>query len=192
MPHGNPKQHTPPGAAAHMASPNGLRLLVMDCDGVLTPGQIIYDNRRIESKHFSARDGLGLRLLRLAGIEAAVVTGRSSEVVAQRCADLRIEHVLQGVNNKFAAVEGIHRQMGITWEQTAVIGDDWNDWPMLERAGLCATPADGATDIKRRVHYVCPSGGGQGAIRELVDHILRLRGQSDYATQSFLDILRSR
>jgi len=175
-----------PGTAPPPANPHDLRLLVLDCDGVLTPGHIIYDNRRVESKHFSARDGLGLRLLSFAGIEVAVVTGRTSELLAQRCADLSISRLMQGVRDKLAAVEEIQRELGIGWPQTAVMGDDWNDWPMLCLAGLCATPADAAVEIRRRVHVVTPSGGGQGAVRELVDYILRLRNQSTYAIQTFL------
>ncbi|MCD4828538.1 MAG: HAD hydrolase family protein [Candidatus Cloacimonetes bacterium] len=192
MPLGKETASMSPGAAGPVADPCGLRLLALDCDGVLTPGHIIYDNRRIESKQFSARDGMGLRLLSFVGIEVAVVTGRSSELLAQRCADLSIGMVMQGVANKRAAIETIHGKLGITWRQTAVMGDDWNDWPMLERAGLCAAPADAAVGIRRRVHLVTPSGGGQGAIRELVDHILRQRNQYAHAIQSLLDYLAAR
>ncbi len=179
-----------PGAASAPADPMNLRLLVLDCDGVLTDGGIIYNNQRIESKHFSARDGLGVRLLSFVGIQPAVVTGRTSELLAQRCADLRITRLLQHVNDKRAAVEGICAEMGIGWSQVAAMGDDWNDWPVLGRAGLCAAPADAATDIRRRVHYITPSPGGHGAVRDFIEYILRLRDQHDLAIQAFLDTLR--
>lgn len=162
------------------------RMLILDCDGTLTDGSIIYSDNGAETKAFSAKDGLGLRLAALAGMEIAVVTGRASDLLVRRCADLHIRHLFQKVHNKLDVCTALLKQMGIDWSETAVMGDDWNDYPILRKAGLSGLPADGTDDMKALVHYVSTSNGGQGAVRDFVDHILKAMGVYEETIAAFL------
>ena len=154
-----------------------VKLLVLDVDGVLTDGRIIMDHEGRESKAFDVRDGHGIKLLREAGIEAAVLTGRNSPVVQKRADDLGIPWVRQGVNDKVKAYQEIAREAGIDDEETCFVGDDLVDIPLLKRVGMPIVVADGAPEAKRFARYVTQSPGGRGAVREVCDLLLQAQGQ---------------
>ena len=154
-----------------------VKLLVLDVDGVLTDGRIIMDHKGREIKAFNVRDGHGLRLLREAGIEVAILTGRSSPVVQKRADDLGILWVRQGVNDKVGAYEKIVRKMGITDNEACFVGDDLVDIPLLKRVGIPIVVADGAPEAKRFARYVTQSSGGKGAVREVCDLLLQTQGK---------------
>jgi 3-deoxy-D-manno-octulosonate 8-phosphate phosphatase (KDO 8-P phosphatase) len=153
-----------------------VKLLLLDVDGVLTDGRIIMDHKGREIKAFNVRDGHGLRLLKEAGIEVAILTGRSSPVVQKRADDLGILWVRQGIHDKVGAYQEIARKMGITDDEACFIGDDLVDIPLLKRVGIPIVVADGAPEAKRFARYVTQSSGGKGAVREVCDLLLQAHG----------------
>ncbi len=163
-----------------------VQILLLDVDGVLTDGTIIYTHDGGESKGFNTKDGFGLRILQEAGVGVGLITARSSASVSRRAADLKMKYVVQGTNNKMQAYEDILLKSGLRPEQTAYMGDDWLDLPLLKRVGLAATPANGMAEVRRQVHFVTSRPGGHGAVREVCDLILEARGQlaSMFATYS--------
>jgi 3-deoxy-D-manno-octulosonate 8-phosphate phosphatase (KDO 8-P phosphatase) len=154
-----------------------VKLLLLDVDGVLTDGRIIMDHKGREIKAFNVRDGHGLRLLREAGIEVAILTGRSSPVVQKRADDLGILWVRQGIHDKVGAYQEIARKMGITDDEACFIGDDLVDIPLLKRVGIPIVVGDGAPEAKRFARYVTQSSGGKGAVREVCDLLLQTQGK---------------
>ena len=154
-----------------------VQLLLLDVDGVLTDGTIFYTPGGGESKGFSTQDGFGLRLLRESGVEVGLITARQSEAVTRRAADLGLKYVYQGAGRKNEVYEAVLRETGLRPPQTAYMGDDWLDLPLLARVGLAAAPANAVAEIRQRVHYVTGSSGGRGAVRELCELILEARGE---------------
>jgi 3-deoxy-D-manno-octulosonate 8-phosphate phosphatase (KDO 8-P phosphatase) len=154
-----------------------VKLLVLDVDGVLTDGRIIMDHEGREIKAFDVRDGHGIKLLRQAGIEVALLTGRNSPVVQKRADDLGIPWVRQGVNNKVVAYEEIARDVGIKDEETCFVGDDLVDITLLKRVGLPICVADGVPEAKAAALHVTQSPGGRGAVREVCDLLLQAQGR---------------
>jgi 3-deoxy-D-manno-octulosonate 8-phosphate phosphatase (KDO 8-P phosphatase) len=144
-----------------------VRLLMLDVDGVLTDGKIIINDQGFESKHFDVRDGHGLKLLMRYGVGVALVTGRRSSVVEYRAKDLGIEEVYQGTWNKVETFEEILRKMNLHPEQTAFVGDDIVDIPIMRRVA--------AEDTRKVAHYVTKRRGGRGAVREVCELILKVQ-----------------
>lgn len=153
-----------------------IKLLLLDVDGVLTDGRIIVDDRGVESKQFHVRDGQGIALLKRAGIEIGFMTGRSSAVVRHRAKDLGVDLVYQGVADKPACYAKIKRERGLKDEQIAYMGDDLADLPVLLRAGLAFSVADGWSGLSSAVDYVTAVAGGQGAVREVAELLLKAQG----------------
>jgi 3-deoxy-D-manno-octulosonate 8-phosphate phosphatase (KDO 8-P phosphatase) len=153
-----------------------VKLLVLDVDGVLTDGRIIMDHKGREIKAFDVRDGHGIKLLREAGIEVAILTGRNSPVVQKRADDLGILWVRQGVHDKIGAYQEIAREVGITDDEACFVGDDFVDIPLLKRVGIPIVVGDGAPEAKRLALYVTQSPGGRGAVREVCDLLLQSQG----------------
>jgi len=153
-----------------------IRLLVLDVDGVLTDGQLYFDNMGNELKSFSTRDGLGIRALMSCGITLALITGRQSEIVARRAAQLGIQHVYQGRSDKLNAFNELLSDTGMEEQNTCYAGDDWIDLPVLDRVGLAVTVSDADAVVKSRVHWVTSRSGGNGAVREICDLILAAQG----------------
>ncbi len=154
-----------------------IKLVLTDCDGVLTDTGVYYSARGEEMKRFSIRDGMGFERLRNAGIAAAIITGELSESVKLRAAKLQSKAHL-GVKDKAAALPQILTEAGITPGEVGYIGDDVNDLGALARVvelGLTAAPRDAMPEVKRAVHYVCEVDGGRGAFRDFAEWILRLR-----------------
>jgi len=163
-----------------------VRLVALDVDGVLTDGRLYFGARGEALKAFDVRDGLGIRLLRDAGIDVAVVTGRSSRIVAARARDLGIDRVMQGQRDKRACLRRLLAEVGVSERDCAYMGDDWPDLPVLTAVGLAATVADAPEEVKRRVHWVAPSPGGRGAVRDLARLVLRAQGRFDALLQAAL------
>lgn len=153
-----------------------IRALVLDVDGVLTDGRIYYFADGSEAKVMHARDGLGLQLLRAAGLEVALISGRASPIIERRAAELGIDVVLQGIKDKVAAYEEVLAQLRLPDKRVAYVGDDLPDLPLLSRAGLSFAPADAAPEVRGSVAVVLRSNGGQGAVREVCERLLKARG----------------
>lgn len=162
-----------------------IKLLLLDVDGVLTDGRIIYDNNGVESKAFHVRDGHGLKMLQRSGIKVGIITGRESKVVAHRAQELGIEIVYQGAKNKMIPYEEILAKTGLNDSQVAYAGDDLVDLPILRRVGCAFTVADAVSDIKPYVNYITTLPGGCGAVREICDLLLRQSGQWDEITSRY-------
>lgn len=159
-----------------------IELLVLDVDGVLTAGGIIQGvadegGSAWESKEFHVRDGLGIRIWRDAGKATAILSGRSAPVVRQRAAELGIDDVLQGVGDKGAALRQLQTRHGLSPENIAYIGDDVIDVPALLASGLAVTVADGCPEALQVAHHVTQRTGGRGAVREVIELILRCQGK---------------
>ncbi len=153
-----------------------VRLLVLDVDGVLTDGRLYFGADGESMKVFDVRDGHGVKLLREAGIEVAILSGRSSPIVERRASELGITRVIQGAADKGNALASLAGELGTALEHCAYIGDDWPDLDALARAGFAATVADAAPEVRRVAHWSSSSPGGRGAVRELAEFILRAQG----------------
>lgn len=154
---------------------DSIRLLVLDVDGVMTDGSLHYGPRGESIKVFNVRDGLGIRAVAKAGIEVAVISGRSSTMVSRRCRDLGIRHVTQGEENKLPVLRRLLKRLELKASECACVGDDIVDVPLLEVAGLAFTVADAHPSARRAAHVVTRLPGGRGAVREVCDYILEGR-----------------
>ena len=162
-----------------------IRLLILDVDGVMTDGRIIFDSNGVESKFFNVKDGHGIKMLQRAGVEVAIISGRESRVVANRAAELGIERVYQKSLDKLTPYREILQQTGLLDEQVAFMGDDVIDVPVLRRVGLAAAPADAVAEVLPYVHYVARNRGGWGAVREVSDLILKGKGVWEAITDRY-------
>lgn len=164
-----------------------VRLACFDVDGTLTDGRLIFDSDGRESKAFHVRDGLGLALLRKAGVEIAFITARSSPIVERRARELGVRACTK-VGDKLACAGGIAAELGIDMQAVAFMGDDLVDLSALQAAGLSVAPADAHAWVRERVHWRTVANGGEGAARELCDLILAAQGKAEAALN---DALRS-
>jgi YrbI family 3-deoxy-D-manno-octulosonate 8-phosphate phosphatase len=153
-----------------------IELLVLDVDGVLTDGSIIYADNDVEVKTFHVRDGSGLKLWQMAGKRSAIISGRTSRIVNVRAAELDIVVVVQGAMDKLAAFEQLLQSQGLRPEQAAFVGDDVPDLPVLRRCGLAVAVADACPEVVEEAHYVTRLPGGHGAVREAIELILKAQG----------------
>jgi len=159
------------------ADPAAIRLLVLDVDGVLTDGRVYYGPRGETLKVFHIRDGLGIRAAQRAGIQVAVISGRRSAMVAIRCRELQIKHVIQGEDDKLPALKDLLERLKLTPAECACVGDDIVDVPMLEHVGLAFAVADAHPLACRAAHRVTKLAGGHGAVREVCDRLLAARAR---------------
>ncbi len=162
-----------------------IKLLLLDVDGVMTDGRIIYDNQGNELKAFDVKDGHGLKMLQRAGINIGIITGRKSELVAKRAAELGIEILYQKALNKLDPYREILAEQGLTDEQVAYVGDDVVDLPILRRVGFSATVADAVPEVLPLVDYVASRPGGRGAVREICDLLIKASGQWERLTERY-------
>ncbi len=162
-----------------------LKLLLLDVDGVLTDGTLIFSSQGEESKGFNTQDGFGIRLLQDAGVETGVITARKSTAVTKRCENLGMSYVYQGDKNKLEAYNDIIKKSGLKPIEIGYMGDDWLDIVLLNRVGFAAAPANAVTEVKDAVHYVTHSVGGRGAVREICDLILQAKGLHQKLLQSY-------
>jgi len=156
-----------------------IKLLIMDVDGVLTDGSIILDNKGNEFKAFHVRDGHGIKLLIRAGVNAAIITGRQSEVVERRAKELGITEVHQNSRNKIEAYDRIKKKFSLGDDEIAYVGDDVVDLPLMRRAGLSFAVADSPDEVKSYATAVTKNKGGKCAAREIIELILKARGLWD-------------
>jgi 3-deoxy-D-manno-octulosonate 8-phosphate phosphatase (KDO 8-P phosphatase) len=159
-----------------------VRLVVLDVDGVLTDGGIYLgatdDGERVEMKRFEITDGLGVHLLQKAGIEVAIITGRESHAVRLRAEELNITECLQDRRAaKLPLLESLLERLGIGWEETAFLGDDLPDLPVLGRVGLPAAVGNAVPEVRAQAHWIARRTGGHGAVREFAEALLQARGE---------------
>ena len=154
-----------------------VKLLILDVDGVLTDGRIVIDDRGVETKCFDVRDGHGIKLLRRANIEVAIITGRQSQVVSHRARELGIDSVYQNIHDKLEVYEAILKEKGLKDGEVSFVGDDIVDLPLLRRVGFSAVVADGIEELKPYADYVSKNRGGRGAVREISELILKAQGK---------------
>jgi 3-deoxy-D-manno-octulosonate 8-phosphate phosphatase (KDO 8-P phosphatase) len=151
-------------------------MLVLDVDGVLTDGSIIYGGDGSELKRFHVRDGSGLRIWHQAGRQSAVISGRTSPVVEIRARELGVGHVLQGIANKLTVYQQLLTDERLRSEKVCFVGDDLPDLPVLGACGLAVAVADASADVRAMAHYVTQARGGRGAVRETIELILGCQG----------------
>ena len=153
-----------------------IKLLLLDVDGVLTDGSIIYNDNGEETKVFNVKDGLGIRLLMEAGIKVGIVTGRSSKALHHRCKNLGIDYIFDDVNDKAGVLDLILERTGVTAEEIAFIGDDLPDLPLMRRVGLSVAVADAHKTALATSDMITSAKGGAGAVREVCEAILKAQG----------------
>lgn len=150
-----------------------IRVILSDVDGVLTDGKITYDNQGIETKNFHVRDGLGIKLWQRSGHQFGIITARSSHIVKLRMQELGVEVVRQGSSDKIAVGMKLIDELGVSLEEVCYVGDDLSDLGLLSKVGLAATISDGVAELKSIAHVTTKAAGGCGAIRELIETILK-------------------
>ena len=171
----NDTLYQPVGAMPHdsvIRRAQKIKLLILDVDGVLTTGYLDYDAKGEVVKSFYVQDGLGLQLLRQQGIQLAIISGRDSPVTAARAQDLKIHHVLQGAQDKGAALVSLLKTAGVAASECAYIGDDVIDLPILRAVGMAVSVPNGHHLARSAAHWVTAQSGGAGAVRELAELIL--------------------
>lgn len=184
-------KETPGSLSKDVADKIGL--VVLDVDGVLTDGGVyvgaLSNGETLEMKRFDIRDGLGIRLLQWAGIEVAIVSGRVSEATSIRARELDITECHQdGGAQKIKAIAGILQRLGLDWEQVAMLGDDLPDLAVLKRVGLPAVVANATTEVRKVAAWQGRCHGGQGAVREFCEAILKGRGDWDDLVESYVTV----
>ena len=153
-----------------------IKLVVLDVDGTLTDGGIYYDANGNEIKRFDVKDGLGIKVAMEAGLKFAILTGRQSPMVRRRAEELGIQFLLEGVQKKAPALMKLSEEVGVSVDEMAYIGDDWNDLPAMMLTGFKACPDDAAEEIKEICDYVAEREGGRGAVRDCLEFILKAYG----------------
>ena len=154
-----------------------VRVIFLDVDGVLTDGTITYDSFGREIKSFNVKDGYGIVRALNSGIEVVVLSGRLSSYVEKRCRELGIRHVFQGIEDKLSVAREFLEERKLSLEESAAMGDDIQDLPLLEAVGLSGAPKDAVPQVKVKVNFVSSLSGGRGAVREFIDWILRKNGE---------------
>lgn len=169
-----------------LAKAEPIRLLLLDVDGVLTDGSLIYAENGVESKTFNTQDGLGIRLVQKGGIDVGIITARTSPMVLKRGEELGMKYIYQGAKSKLDAFKKIISDTGFKPYQICYMGDDLIDLSLLTRVGLAACPANAVNEVKEICHFISDKPGGQGAVRQTCELILRAQGQFETMVQQFL------
>jgi 3-deoxy-D-manno-octulosonate 8-phosphate phosphatase (KDO 8-P phosphatase) len=164
-----------------------IKILILDIDGVLTDGKLIYTDRGEEIKNFNVNDGLGIFLLRNSGIRSMVVTAKGSGIVNKRCKELRIDKVYKNCHYKIKAFEDIIKRFKVSPENICFVGDDLIDIPVLRRVGLAVCPENAVREVKEHVHFVTEQNGGNGAVREVCDFILKSQNKWEEITKPYFE-----
>jgi 3-deoxy-D-manno-octulosonate 8-phosphate phosphatase (KDO 8-P phosphatase) len=171
-----------------------IKLLLFDVDGVLTDGQIFIfpvssegpHQIVVEAKGFSAHDGAGISLARLGGLKTGLITRRNSETVALRARDLQLEYVYQGITDKLTAFQEILGKEKLSASEAAFVGDDVIDLPPMENCGLSVAVANARREVKDKAHYITPHAGGDGALRDVIEFILKAQGKWKQAVEKYI------
>jgi 3-deoxy-D-manno-octulosonate 8-phosphate phosphatase (KDO 8-P phosphatase) len=168
-----------------------IKLLLFDVDGVLTDGKLFFlpdnsESGRVEFKGFHAHDGAAISLARLGGIKTGLITKRSSETVALRARDLKLEFVRQGVDDKRACFGEVVEKAGLKLEEAAFVGDDVIDLPAMRAGGLAIAVSNARAEVKKESQYVTPHAGGEGALRDAVEFILKAQGKWKRVVEEYI------
>lgn len=163
-----------------------IRLLILDVDGVLSDGKLYFSNRGDEIKAFNSLDGHGIKMLQQCGVEVAIITGRTSEIVKDRANHLGVEHVLQGRTDKLDALNEMMSGKTLRHDEIAHMGDDYPDLPVMRRVGLALTPSNAHDMVKKHSHWQSQYHGGEGAVREACDLIMYARGSFEDVLAAYL------
>ena len=164
-----------------------IRLLILDVDGVLTDGRLHFDSDGTEAKAFFAHDGHGIKMLIGSGVPVAIITSRSSPLVARRAGELGIEHLYQGQQDKRIAYAELRAQLKLDPAQVAYVGDDVIDLPVMCRCGLAVATADARPQVAHLAHWQAPNNGGHGAVRDTCELLLAAQGKLDALLETYLD-----
>lgn len=163
-----------------------IKLLLLDVDGVLTDGHLYFSNQGDEFKAFSTLDGHGIKMLQKSGVRVGIITGRTSNLVAKRAADLGITLLVQGREDKWDALQEIRQDHPFALEQIAFMGDDWPDLTVMSRVGLALAPTNAHFSVAERAHWISQFAGGKGAVREACDIIMLAQGTFDNVLKPYL------
>lgn len=165
---------------------NRIKLLLLDVDGVLTDGRLYFSNQGDEFKTFSTLDGHGIKMLQKSGVKVGIITGRTSNLVAKRANDLGISILIQGREDKWDALQEILSEHSVDLEEIAFMGDDWPDLSVMCRVGLALTPANGHHSVVERSHWQSQARGGEGAVREACDMLMKAQNTFDAILKPYL------
>lgn len=163
----------------------GIRLLGLDVDGVMTDGRLYYHDDGNETKAFDVRDGHGIKMLQGAGMIIALISGRDCPCVEKRAADLKISHVAQGIRDKVEVLDRILSEEGLTRDEAAFVGDDVVDLPVMSVVGLAVAVADASEYLREAAHYITVAPGGRGAVREVAELLLGVQGHWSRLARSY-------
>lgn len=175
--------HSP--SKALLAKLRNVRLLLLDVDGVLTDGSLYHGNSGDEYKRFDVKDGAGIYLAQMRGLEVGLLTGKTSALVQRRAEELKMRRVVQGAMHKAPALARMLSDGEYTLSQVAYMGDDILDLPVIRRVGCSACPSDAHGEVRKRVAYVCSRPGGRGAVREFIELILAAQGKLEDVLREF-------
>ena len=154
-----------------------IKLVILDVDGVMTDGHIIIDDNGVESRNFDIKDGMGVVVLMMSGVEVAIITSKKSVAVRHRAEELKIKRFHEGIKKKTEPYEEMLKEMGISDAEVCYVGDDLVDLSMMKRVGLPVAVSDAVQDVKDRAEYVTQARGGRGAVREVAELILKAQGK---------------
>jgi len=165
-----------------------LQLMIFDVDGVLSDGGLYIGAAGELLKRFNSKDGLGITLLRRAGVRTAIITGRQSDITAHRAAELHIDELWQGCQDKRGAYQSLKEKYQLEDEQVGYIGDDLLDLPVMLQVGFAAAVQDAAFETRKAAHFVANARGGYGAVREIAEFVLKAQGKWDAVIAAYSDI----
>ena len=165
-----------------------IKFIMLDVDGVLTDGRIIFSSKGEELKCFNAQDGCAMVLAQKAGIKIVFVTGRTSKIVKRRAKEHNVTEVFQGVINKIEVMNKLMKKYKVTPEEIAFLGDDLVDIAIMKKCGFAVAVADAVPEVKEIAHYLTQRGGGKGAIREILDLIIKAQGKWEEVTKSYYEV----
>jgi len=174
--------------AAHelQARASRIKLLLLDVDGVLTDGRLYFSNQGDEFKTFSTLDGHGIKMLQKSGVKVGIITGRTSNLVAKRASDIGIQILIQGREDKWDALQEILLEHPVALDEIAFMGDDWPDLTVMCRVGLALTPANGHSSVVERSHWQSQARGGEGAVRDACDMLMKAQNTFDAILKPYL------
>ena len=162
-----------------MEKAKDIKLVILDVDGVMTDGRIVIDDNGVETRNFDIKDGMGVVVLMMSGVEVAIITSKKSGAVRHRAEELKIKRFYEGIRKKTEPYEEMLKEMGITDAQVAYVGDDLVDLSMMKRVGLPIAVGDAVEDVKKHAAYVTEARGGYGAVREVAEMILKAQDKWD-------------
>lgn len=168
-----------------------IKLLLMDVDGVLTNGDVVYGSGQMEIKVFNILDGMGITLAKAAGLRVGVITGRTCEAVKRRCSELKFDIILQGCPNKIEGYQAIKEKYGYTDAEIAYVGDDIQDLPVLQCVGIPIAVCNSVNEVKKHSVFIATKDGGKGAVREIIDWILNCQNSKKDAVENVLKQTRN-